>query len=203
MKNSSNTPQNSSHREPKRPNRKPPLPSYKRSPFSWLIVAIIIFTAMMMLQQGLVTKTLTWDQFIYRLDQGGQIESLSIGETEITGKFRQGSEAEKENDSPAFKVNYRPDAGAKELLNQKLQSLEQKAQDDPKYALKYEYTRQQLWMLWLLNWLLPVLLLVGFFYFFFARNLRGGAGGMLMSFGRSRHRVQGKDRVKRTAHLVV
>ncbi len=43
-----------------------------------------------------------------------------------------------------------------------------------------------------------MLLLVGFFYFLVGRNLRGGAGGMLMSFGRSRHRVQGKDRVKVT-----
>jgi cell division protease FtsH len=32
----------------------------------------------------------------------------------------------------------------------------------------------------------------------FARNLRGGAGGMLMSFGRSRHKLHGKDKVKVT-----
>ena len=50
----------------------------------------------------------------------------------------------------------------------------------------------------LLNWVLPILLLVGFFYFFFARNLRGGAGGMLMSFGRSKHRVMSKDRINVT-----
>ena len=32
----------------------------------------------------------------------------------------------------------------------------------------------------------------------FARNLRSGAGGMLMSFGRSKHRLHDKDRVKIT-----
>jgi cell division protease FtsH len=43
------------------------------------------------------------------------------------------------------------------------------------------------------------LLVIGFlFYFLFIRNLRGGAGGMLMSFGRSRHKLHGKDRVKVT-----
>jgi cell division protease FtsH len=38
---------------------------------------------------------------------------------------------------------------------------------------------------------------VGVFYFIFVRNMRGGAGGM-MSFGRSKHRLQGKDKPKVT-----
>ncbi len=47
----------------------------------------------------------------------------------------------------------------------------------------------------LMQWILPLIVLVGLFYFVFARNLRSGAGGMLMSFGRSRHRLLDKDRV--------
>jgi cell division protease FtsH len=199
MKNTANNQQNGSSRDPlRRPNRKPTLPTYKRGPISWLIVAIIVFTAMMMLQQGLVTNTLRWDQFIQYLEEGGQIDRIDIGETEVSGKFKENSEAAQDTKSIAFKVNYRPDSGAKERLNEILTTLQKKAVDDPKYDLKYEYTQQRIWMLWLLNWLPMVLLLVGFFYFFFVRNLRGGAGGMLMSFGRSRHRVQGKDRVKVT-----
>jgi cell division protease FtsH len=46
--------------------------------------------------------------------------------------------------------------------------------------------------------IVPIILLVAVFYFLFVRNLRGGAGGMLMSFGRSKHRVHSKDRVKVT-----
>jgi cell division protease FtsH len=53
-------------------------------------------------------------------------------------------------------------------------------------------------MLFFLNWILPVVVLVGFMYFLIGRNLRGGPGGMLMSFGRSRHRLHGKDKVKVT-----
>jgi cell division protease FtsH len=200
MKNTANNQKNGSPREPfRRPNRKPALPTYKRGPISWLIVALIVFTAMMMLQQGLVTNTLRWDQFTQYLEEGGQIDRIDIGETEISGKFKENSEAARDTGAVAFKVNYRPDSGAKERLNEILTSLDKKAAADPNSPkLKYEYTQQRIWMIWLLNWLLPVLLLVGFFYFFFARNLRGGAGGMLMSFGRSRHRVQGKDRVKVT-----
>jgi cell division protease FtsH len=187
---------NSRRQPPRRPSKKPTLPTYKRSPISWLIVAIILFMAMMMLQQGLVTNTLRWDDFTQKLESG-QVERIDIGETEISGKFKPDSEAaQAANGNVAFKVNYRPDSGAKERLNDILTKLDKQAVDNPKYELKYEYTQQRIWMLWLLNWLLPVLLLVGFFYFFVGRNLRGGAGGMLMSFGRSRHRVQGKDRVK-------
>ncbi len=197
--NSDNTPNESPRDTGRRPNKKPPLPGYRRGPFSWLIVAIIIFTAMMMFQQGLVTNTLRWDQFTQYLEEGGQVEEIQIGDTEISGKFREGSEAAKDHGGVAFKVNYRPEAGAKERLNETLLALENRAAEDPKYhVVANEYTKTQVWLFMLLNWVLPILLLVGFFYFFFARNLRGGAGGMLMSFGRSKHRVMGKDRVKVT-----
>ncbi len=182
----------------RRLNKKPPLPSYRRGPFSWLIIALIIFTVMMMLQQGLVTNTLSWDQFANYLEQGGQIERIEVGDTEISGKFREGSEAAQEHGGLAFKVNYRPESGAKERLNGLIDTVKTRAKEDPAYAVKIDYTRTQVWMFWLLNWMFPILILVGFFYFFFARNLRGGAGGMLMSFGRSKHRVHGKDRVKVT-----
>ena len=39
--------------------------------------------------------------------------------------------------------------------------------------------------------LLPIVLIVGLVYFVFMRNMKGG-GGMLMNFGRSKHRLQGK-----------
>ena len=120
MKNTSNNQQNDTRRQSnKRSTRKPALPAYKRGPFSWLIVAIIIFTAMMMLQQGLVTNTLRWDEFTQYLEEGGQIDRIDIGETEIAGKFKEGSRAAQDRKGVlAFKVNYRPDGGAKERLNE-------------------------------------------------------------------------------------
>jgi cell division protease FtsH len=199
MKNSTNSRSSPSRRDynSKRPGRKLPPPTYRRGPLSWLIIAIVLVLAMMMLQQGLVTNTIRWDQFTQYLEQG-QVERIDIGETEISGKFKEGTPAVQETGAPTFKVNYRPEAGAKEQLNKLIDSVNEKAATDPKFALKRDYTKQQVWVLMLLNWFLPILLLVGFFYFFFARNLRGGAGGMLMSFGRSRHRVMGKDRVRVT-----
>lgn len=194
MKSTPNNSANDSRRPaPRRPAKKPALPVYKRNPYGWLIIVILIVSAVMMLQQGLVTNVLRWDDFTQKLESG-QVERIDIGETEITGKFKEGSEAATKADGNlAFKVNYRPDSGAKERLNEILNTLQ--AKGDP---IQYQYTQPRIWLMWLLNWLLPVLLLVGFFYFLVGRNLRGGAGGMLMSFGRSRHRVQGKDHMKVT-----
>jgi cell division protease FtsH len=189
MKNNRNNKSNEYRRDnSRRPGKRPPLPGYRRGPLSWLIIAIIIFTVMMMLQQGLVTNTLRWDQFLDQLAQGN-IEQIDIGDTEITGKFKENAPIAKEKNSLSFKVSYRPEAGAKEQLLEALKNAK---------AVQVNWAPQRFWIVWLLNWVLPILLLVGFFYFFFARNLRGGAGGMLMSFGRSRHRVHGKDRVKVT-----
>ncbi len=43
--------------------KRPPLPGYRRGPLSWLIIAIILFIAMMVIQQGVGTNTLSWSQF--------------------------------------------------------------------------------------------------------------------------------------------
>jgi cell division protease FtsH len=168
--------------------KRPPLPSYRRGPLSWLIIAMILFAAMMLLQQGLVANTLSWTQFTTYLQQG-DIARIDVGDTEITGKFKENSAIAKEKGSTSFKVSYRPEAGAKEELLKILPNVQ---------GVEVYWTQQRLWMIWLLNWVLPILVFVGLFYFIFARNLRGGAGGMLMSFGRSRHRVHGKDRVRVT-----
>ncbi|HNS21114.1 MAG TPA: ATP-dependent zinc metalloprotease FtsH [Sedimentisphaerales bacterium] len=196
--NASNSQNDSPRDAGKRPNKKPPLPGYPRGRFSWLIVAIVLITATMILQGGFVTNTLRWDEFTKYLDEG-QIERIDIGESEISGKFREGAAAAEERKGRSFKVNYRPEAGAKERLNEKLADLGKRASDEPGFVMPtVEYTAPRIWMFMLLNWVLPVLFLVGFFYFFVFRNMRGGAGGMLMSFGRSKHRVHGKDRVKVT-----
>ncbi len=174
----------------KRSGKKPPLPNYRRGPLSWLIIAVIVFTAIMMLQQGLVANTLRWDQFLVQLEQGN-VERIEVGDSEIIGKFKENAPMAKEKGTVSFKVTYRPEAGAKEQLQKALEKVDGQ-------NLQIEWSQQRFWLIWLLNWVLPLLLMVGFVYFFFLRNLRGGAGGMLMSFGRSRHRVHGKDRVKVT-----
>jgi len=170
-----------------KPEKKPPFLAYKRGPYNWLIIAIVIFSAMMMLQHWQRIDTITWDDFKNCLDNN-QIKSVEIGETEITGRFNQkGIEARGEKSSVSFTVDYKSDWIGEQFL-----------EDLGNSGVEVKFTKQHIWLIMLMQWVLPLLVLVGLFYFLFARNLRGGAGGMLMSFGRSRHRLQGKDRVKFT-----
>ena len=167
--------------------KKSPLASYKRGPFSWLLIAIMIFTAMMVLQQWQTVDKIRWDEFINHIENN-HIESVDIGETEITGRFNQTGIAERgQKTSVSFTVDYKQEWVSKEFL----EKLE-------KSGIEVKFAKQHLWLIMLMQWVLPLLILVGIFYFLFARNLRSGAGGMLMSFGRSRHRLQAKDRVKVT-----
>ncbi|MHC4734497.1 MAG: ATP-dependent metallopeptidase FtsH/Yme1/Tma family protein [Planctomycetota bacterium] len=167
--------------------KKPPLPSYRRGPLSWLIIAVVVFTALMMLKQWRSIENINYDDF-ERYIRNNEIESVEIGETEITGKFNQkGIDARAEKASISFAVDYNPD-----VVGDRLTTL--LADSD----VKWKFAKQHIWLPFLLSWLLPLLVLLAIIYFFLARPLRGGAGGMLMSFGRSKHRVQGKDRVKVT-----
>jgi len=163
--------------------KKPPLPSYRRGPFSYIIIAVVIFTAMMMLQQWRDVEKLDWDEF-ERYLENKEIESVEIGETEIAGKFNQkGIAGRSEKASGSFSVDYNPDVVGERLTNILAES-----------GAKWKFAKQHIWLTMLLGWILPLLVLLGIFYFLFMRPLRGGAGGMLMSFGRSKHRVQDKNR---------
>jgi len=167
--------------------KKPPLPSYRRGPFSWLIIAVMVFTAMMMFQQWRRAENIDYYD-LEKYIQNNEVESLEIGETEITGKFNQkGITARGEKASISFVADYNPDVVGKRLIDLLADS-----------DVKWDFAKQRIWVTMLLGWLLPFLVLLAIIYFLFARPLRGGAGGMLMSFGRSKHRVQSKDRVKVT-----
>jgi cell division protease FtsH len=166
------------------PNKKPPLPTYRRGPLTWLIMAILLIKAVTMIQQWKRADEIHWSEFVQHV-QNEHIESIKIGETEITGEFKPGVPGRAEDEPLAFKVNYKPELVDRQDLDNWV-----------KQGVKVEFTEAHIWLIMLMQWILPLLLLVGFFYFIFARNLRSGAGGMLMSFGRSRHRVHLKDRVQ-------
>ncbi len=170
-----------------KPGQKPPPPRYKRGPFSYLIIAIAIFIVMMTLQQWQKSNNISWNEFVDYVDKK-QIDSIEIGETEITGKFKKDIPGRDKKAPNSFSVDYKqewvPDQYIKELEKSGIKVI--------------KFSKQHIFLLMLMQWIFPLLLMVGFIYFFFIRNLRSGAGGMLMSFGRSKHRLQGKDRAKVT-----
>jgi cell division protease FtsH len=179
-----NTPPRGLHNKP----GKTPLPRYRRSPLSYLIIAVAIFTLMMMVQQWQRVETIRWDEFVTHVEEG-HVKSITVKETDVTGEFTEDYLASRpDQDKKSFVVHFNPDVDGP-WLKELLQNHKE---------IESDRAPQRIWVYLLIQWVLPLLLLIGFFYFFFARNLRGGAGGMLMSFGRSRHRLQGKDKANVT-----
>jgi cell division protease FtsH len=142
---------------------------------------------MMLLQQWQSIEDIRWDEFVEHVENK-QIESITIKDTEIIGKFNeQGVASRGGKGRVSFVVYYEPEVHG-QWLGKLLQENDIMNESKPPTT----------WLWNLIGMIFPIILLVAIFYFMFARNLRGGAGGMLMSFGRSRHRVHGKDRVEVT-----
>ncbi len=163
------------------------MPSYRRSPLTWLGITIAVFVGLMLVQRWQRADTITFKEFAEHAE-AKHIKTVTVKETEVTGQYTEeylASQPDKR--SKSFVAYYNADVHGQwlgELLREN--------------NINNEAAPQHIWLFMLMQWILPLLILVGFFYFIFARNLRGGAGGMLMSFGRSKHRVAGKDRVRVT-----
>jgi cell division protease FtsH len=168
----------------KNPKKQSPQAAKKRGPFGWLMIAILVFTGMMMYQQWQQSNKIKWNEFVDHANNG-DIKQVTIKDTEITGKYTEKFLADKEQQSETFLVYYKPEIHG--------ETLEKVLSEN---NIPNDTAPPPTWLYNLISMLLPIILLVGIFYFLFARNMRGGAGGMLMSFGRSKHRLQGKDRVK-------
>jgi cell division protease FtsH len=164
--------------------KKPQMSAYNRGPLSWLLLALVLMTIMMAFNRFNKVEEISVSDFFAHLDSN-DVASVELSDGELTGKFSEkGLKARKEGAPTVFKVITR-ESSDKVILDQ-LEEARKKS------GLQYKYARPQLWVPFLLNWgFLIVLAIV--FYFLIFRNFRGGAGGMLTSFGRSKHRVHGKE----------
>ncbi|HPS55424.1 MAG TPA: ATP-dependent zinc metalloprotease FtsH [Sedimentisphaerales bacterium] len=163
-----------------------PLPNYKRGYFNILIITVVVITMMTMLQQWQSVEDLRFDQFQSYVENG-YVDTVTVKDTEIVGTFNEkGIEQLGDKVKPSFVVYYKPDVYG-EWIGTLLK--ENNVKNDA------EQTRT--WLLNLIGMFLPLIILVGFIYFMFMRNMKTG-GGMLMSFGRSKHRLHAKDKVQVT-----
>ena len=166
---------------------KPPLPRYKRSSYSTILIVFLFVTLALMLTYRGKVEEISWSDFVKQI-QEKHIQNVVVKETECTGQFTDAYiTSQQGKGKKSFVVNYNPAVHGPWLM--------ELLKDN---NVPNDTAPQHIWLTMLLQLLLPLLILVGFFYFFFARNLRSGAGGMLMSFGRSKHRLQGKDKAKVT-----
>ena len=170
--------------------RKPTLPGYRNNPLSWLLLGVLVFTLVTWIMQHVSPQPVRYDEFLHYIE-AGQIDSVTVKDYEIAGKFNEAGLAERQKENKEAKENfvvyYNPQVHGTQL-GEILKQNNVKQVTEPPKTLLYN----------LLNLILPVLLLLVVFYFLFVRNIRNGPGGMLMSFGRSKHRLHGKEKTKVT-----
>jgi len=168
--------------------KKPIIPSYRQNSLTLLIIAFLILTIYMTTIKPLLARQeIRYDQFTEYV-KNGYISNVIIKDSEIIGKYSEkGLMSLPKGNKDQFVVYYKQEVEGKEL-----------AQLLSENNVEREYERQNTLLYSLLVTMLPVVVLVIIFYFLFIRNLRGGAGGMLMSFGRSKHRLHTKDKVSVT-----
>ena len=166
--------------------KKPPISNYKRSPFSYVIIGVLIVTTLMMLREVQNVEKIEWSVFVKHIENK-DIKRVTVKDTEVTGEFTDEYLNANEDSKETFVVTFNPNVHGpwlKDLLKES--------------EIESDASQQSFLLIFLIQWVLPLVILIGFFYFIFARNLRGGAGGMLMSFGRSKHRLHGKDKARVT-----
>ena len=174
--------------EPTPPQKKPlkqgpggPLPKYNRGPFTWLLVGLVIMTLMMTMTKSMTSfDEVPFSRFEADLRQGYVKKVIHFKSTgEIIGEYSQKGIDSREADHPIkFKTKY-----DSEMLPDDYEELLSSVEE-------YSFENPSQWLPIILN-ILPFILLIALIYFFFIRNMKAG-GGMLMNFGRSKHRMQGK-----------
>lgn len=159
------------------------IPKYNRGPFSWLIIGLIIMTTMMMIGKMKRVEKISWTEFLDHVE-ANHVKSVEFQKSanKIVGKFNEaGLQVRDAKAAETFEVNYDP-----EMM------VEGFADKLDKDGIEVSWSNQEVWLPLFWNFF-PILLFVGIIYFFFMRNMRSGGGGMLMNFGRSKHKVQGKE----------
>jgi cell division protease FtsH len=108
------------------------------------------------------------------LVRGGQVAEVAVGETVIRGQLKRA-------EGPAsFSTTRIEDAKLIDELDQ--------------HGVKYQGEVVSRWLPEVLSWLVPVLLIIALWTFFFRRI--GGAEGGVMSFARSKAKIYAEDDVK-------
>ncbi|MHC5144575.1 MAG: ATP-dependent metallopeptidase FtsH/Yme1/Tma family protein, partial [Planctomycetota bacterium] len=166
---------------------KPPLPKYSRGPLSWLLIGLVVMFVLMTLTKMNRVQPLKYSEFEKYVEQR-YVQSAELNESgrKIKGELTDAAvEALNQGDTvvaKVYEVRYAP-----EMLPENF-TIWLKDNGVQEYDSAGES-----WVLPLVVNLLPLVLIVGLVYFFFLRNLKSGGGGMLMNFGRSKHRMQGKE----------
>lgn len=168
----------------------PPPVKLNRGLMSWvMVIALLIMLFVVLGSQRGGEEIATWQEFVRIVDMGKVADNtVTIKTDRIIAK------AAKETDGvTAGQVWVKIDPDNRDWYLNRLMAL-----DNPPQIITD--TATSIWPQILLAWG-PVILIIAIIWFLIARSMRSagaGPGGMLGSFGKSRHRISSKDTVNVT-----
>jgi cell division protease FtsH len=175
--------ENDKNNSSKKPSKLPPLAGKgkPRSPFGWLIIIIILISLFSMRDRFVPVEHITFSEF-ERLIEQDHISYVEIGisSSNITGKFNELGMTSRSRTGEQALSGFKTQA-VPEVIDKVTEKLDEK-------KITYKFVSDGTFWLILVN-IAPFLFVIFLFYFIFARNMKGGPGGMLMNFGRSKARL--------------
>jgi cell division protease FtsH len=171
---------------------------YTRFSIWYFVLFFLILLAVQIYFEGRLTQTVSYSEFRQLIDNKG-VKNLIINHDTITGKLTQAG--------IDFLAKDRQDQELPERLKKAGDSEPQfstvRLKDDSmierldKQGIAYTARLEKTWLTSLLSWLLPMLLLIGVWVYFFRKMSAGAAGGIL-SIGKSKAKVYVEDETKVT-----
>ncbi|MFI4910953.1 MAG: ATP-dependent zinc metalloprotease FtsH [Sedimentisphaeraceae bacterium JB056] len=152
-----------------------------RGPFGWIIIAIIVISLFSMKDKFMPAEQITISQFKNFIDLG-YVSSVEIGisSSNITGKFSEAGITARNQQNGSALASFKT-----QCIPEVVPDLTKKLDDN---NVSYKFVGDGTFWLILIN-LAPFLFVILIFWFIFARNMKGGPGGMLMNFGRSKAKL--------------
>jgi len=158
-----------------------------RGMVSWLLMGgLVVALFLMFASQQQRPKEVTWSEFKSLIAQKAFKDAVTVESTQIVGELKEGVAGTIAKDAPGGRVAVAIDSDTKALFVAEL--------DDAGQSFKVNTSSGVLFQL-LVNWgpFFFIAFLIYFFVFRSLRNAGGGPGGMLGSFGRSKHKVVNKE----------
>jgi len=175
------------NKRPSRPNGPQGSPRYPRNMLSWIFLALLGVMLITMMAEHNGGGTISYSEFEQRV-KSKEVTKVTIYDSHLSGEMKPEAMEGKDPKSKEFELVIPPG------LNKEPSFLEFLGEN----GVKFDFERPNSFYQLLFS-LLPWLLIFAVMYFFIFRQFRGmGGGGMLGSFGRSKHKVTSKEQAKVT-----
>ena len=167
----------------------------------WYVLAVILVLLIFQFYSNATQKAeITYSEFRHLVEIKG-INDLTVEPENITGKLLPNGVDElaklrKEPDLPQKIAQQQPDKKPPYFTAVRMEDRDL-VQFLDKQGIRYKATPEKTMLNTLVAWILPMLLLVGIWVYFFRRIGAGGAGG-LMTVGKSKAKVYMQDETKVT-----